>query len=58
MANIVNHPQYNPITLNNDVSIMHLELPLDVSPVGVAVIGMPVQGAGVAAGTSSRVSGW
>lgn len=37
---------------------MHLESPLDLSPVAVATIGMPVQGAGTAAGISSRVSGW
>lgn len=50
VSNVVNHPQYNPFTLNNDVSIMHLEAALDLSPAGVAVIGMPVQGAGTAAG--------
>lgn len=37
---------------------MHLESPLDTSPAGVAIIGMPVQGAGTAAGTLARVSGW
>lgn len=37
---------------------MHLTTALDLSPAGVATIGMPAQGTGVAAGTSARVSGW
>lgn len=57
-ARIVNHPQYNAATLNNDIAIMHLSSELDLSPIGVAIIGMPPQGAGTAAGTIARVSGW
>lgn len=37
---------------------MHLVSALDLSPAGVAIIGLPAQDAGVAAGTSARVSGW
>lgn len=37
---------------------MHLESNLDLSPAGVAIIGMPPQGAGTAAGILARVSGW
>jgi len=58
VASVNNHPQYNPFTLNNDVSIMHLATPFDLSPAGVATIGMPAQGAGTAAGTLARVAGW
>ncbi|XP_037029541.1 trypsin-3-like [Bradysia coprophila] len=54
----VNHPQYSHITLNNDIAVMHLVSALDLSPAGVATIGMPAQNAGVAAGTLARVSGW
>jgi len=58
VALVINHPSYNPFTLNNDVSIMRLESALNFAPAGVGAIGMPVQGAGTAAGTMSRVSGW
>jgi len=57
VASVVNHPSYNPFTLNNDVSIMHLVSAL-LPGSGIASIGMPVQGAGTAAGTMARVAGW
>ncbi|KAJ6639625.1 Trypsin-3 [Pseudolycoriella hygida] len=58
VASVTNHQSFNPITLNNDIAVMRLELPLDLAPAGVAAIGMPAQGAGAAAGTIARVAGW
>ncbi|XP_037029540.1 trypsin-3-like [Bradysia coprophila] len=58
VASYVNHPLYNENTLDNDITVMHLVSALDLSPAGVAIIGLPAQNAGVAAGTSARVSGW
>lgn len=58
VANTVDHPAYDPYTLNNDISILHLAGPLNLALPGIAAIAMPVQGAATAAGTMSRVSGW
>lgn len=58
VANTVDHPLYDAWTLNNDISILHLAESLNLALPGIAAIAMPVQGAGTAAGTSSRVSGW
>lgn len=57
-TNVINHPQYNSGTLNNDVCVMFLASALNTAPAGVAVIAMPVQDAGVPAGITSTVSGW
>jgi len=54
----VDHPAYDEYTLNNDISILHLAGTLDLALPGIAAIALPAQGAGTAAGTSSRVSGW
>lgn len=43
-ARYVNHPGYDDVTLNNDISIMHLVSALDVSPAGVSLIALPPQG--------------
>lgn len=58
VANTVDHPQYNDQTLDNDISILHLAGSLNLALPGIAAIGLPVQGAGTATGTLSRVSGW
>ncbi|KAG4076646.1 hypothetical protein HA402_001933 [Bradysia odoriphaga] len=53
-----NHPNYNSNTLNNDISVVWLASAFSTAPVGVAVIGMHAQGAGVAAGSTVTVAGW
>lgn len=55
---VVDHPQFNPQTLLNDISILWLATALDLSPVGVAIVSMHAAGAGVAAGTTVSVAGW
>lgn len=55
---VVNHPEYNAQTLNNDISVMNLASALNTAPAGVAVIGRPAQGAGTATGTVATVAGW
>lgn len=54
----IDHPQYDDWTLDNDISVLHLAGTLNFALPGIAAIGMPAQGAGTAAGTSARVSGW
>lgn len=56
-SNVINHPSYNPSTLNNDICVMILAQALS-GATGVAIIGMPAQGAGTAAGATSWVAGW
>lgn len=56
-TNVINHPQYNAQTLNNDICVMNLASNL-VGNAGVASIGMPVQGQATAAGVTATVAGW
>lgn len=58
VANTVDHPAYDDLTFNNNISILHLAESLNFALPGIAAIAMPVQGAGTAAGTLSRISGW
>lgn len=46
-SEIYNHPQYNPSTLENDICVIFISSPLDLTSAGVAAISMPVQGAGM-----------
>lgn len=50
VSQVHNHPQYNPSTINNDICVVVINSPLNLAPAGVAIIPMPVQGAGVPAG--------
>lgn len=45
-----NHPQYSSSTLDNDICVVVLSSSLNLAPAGVAIVPMPVQGAGVPAG--------
>jgi len=56
-SNVINHPQYNAQTLNNDICVMILSSAL-TGATGVAIIGMPAQGAGPATGATAWVAGW
>ncbi|KAJ6633771.1 Transmembrane protease serine 9 [Pseudolycoriella hygida] len=58
IANFFNHPAFDRYTLNNDISVLHLEESLNLALPGISTIGMPIQGAGTAAGTMARVAGW
>lgn len=55
---VFNHPQYNPSTIDNDICVMVLNSALNTDPAGVALVPMPVQGAGVPAGAMADVAGW
>jgi len=55
---IINHPQYNSATLNNDVAVINLASSFTGAGGTIATIGIPAQGAGTAAGVISTVSGW
>lgn len=57
-SNVINHPQYNAQTLNNDICVIWLAGTLSTAPAGVAVVAMHAAGAGVAAGTNVNVAGW
>lgn len=57
-ASVVDHPQYNAQTLNNDICVIRLASSLNTAPAGVAVVAMHAAGAGVAAGTTVTVAGW
>jgi len=57
VASFVNHPSYNPLTLNNDINVMTLATPLTFSAVA-APIGLPDQDASVATGAMALVAGW
>lgn len=50
VSQVHNHPQYNPSTIDNDICVVVIGSPLNLAPVGVSAIPMPVQGAGVPAG--------
>lgn len=52
-----NHHNFNPATLVNDLSVIHVVGHLHFSAT-VQAIGMPAQGAGVPAGAIATVSGW
>jgi len=58
VTSALNHPQYDEDTLDADISILYLAEALNLALPSIAAIAMPPQGAGVAVGTSARVSGW
>lgn len=55
--NIIGHPLYNPLTLENDIAIMWIPA-LNTAPAGVYAIGLPLQHAGVPTGAMAQVAGW
>lgn len=58
VAQFTNHPSYNTVTLENDISVMVLSTALNTAPAGVMIIPMPIQGAAVATGIVVYVAGW
>lgn len=54
---ITDHPNFNPNTLENDISIIFLASALTFGS-GVAVIPLPAQSQYIAEGTRAVVSGW
>lgn len=58
VSDVINHPQYNFITLNNDICVMWLERSLTLGGPTAAPIRLPEQGAGVATGAMAQVAGW
>lgn len=57
VTNIIEHPLYNRLTLENDVSILWIPA-LNLAPAGVATIGLPAQHAPVPTGALAHVAGW
>lgn len=45
-SDVINHPQFNSETLNNDISVIWLSSSLNLEPAGVAIIAMHAAGAG------------
>lgn len=58
VARYTNHALYNPTTLENDISVMVLESPLNTEPATVSIIPLPMQGAAVSTGITANVAGW
>lgn len=56
-SRIVNHPQYNARTIQNDIGLVWLQSALTRAP-GVAPIRLPAQGAATATGAMATVAGW
>uniref|UniRef100_A0A3Q3WUK0 trypsin n=1 Tax=Mola mola TaxID=94237 RepID=A0A3Q3WUK0_MOLML len=54
---LVPHPEYNKTTNNNDIMLIKLKAPVDLSSY-VSVALLPRQGAPIAEGRMCRVSGW
>ncbi len=57
-TSVVNHPQYNAQTLNNDICVIRLGSSFNTAPAGVAIVAMHAAGAGVGAGVTVTVAGW
>lgn len=57
-SQIINHPDYELQTTNNDISIVILNSPLDTSLAGIAIVALPLQDAGVPVGAMAYVAGW
>lgn len=45
-SEVIEHPQFNAETLNNDISIIFLSSSLNLEPVGVSIVAMHTAGAG------------
>ncbi|KAJ6633260.1 Trypsin 3A1 [Pseudolycoriella hygida] len=58
VSQVHNHPQYNPATINNDICVVVISTPLNLEPAGVAIVALPIQGAGVPVGAMADVAGW
>jgi trypsin len=52
------HPEYNTNTFENDVAVLQLSTPLDLTSAKVQPIALNGQGVETAAGTTAYVSGW
>lgn len=50
VSQVHNHPQYTISTTDNDICVIVINSPLNLAVPGVAIVAMPVQGAGVAVG--------
>lgn len=48
VSQVHNHPQYS--SFDNDICVVVINTPLNLAPAGVAIVAMPVQGAGVPVG--------
>lgn len=58
VSRVINHPNYNFLTLNNDINVLWMASSFNMAPTGVAAIGLPAQGASVATGAMATVAGW
>lgn len=52
---VLNHPNYNPRTTNNDISLIFLDAPLPYSPIAASD---PVDGVAESPGEKVMVAGW
>lgn len=57
---VINHPDYNPVNLNNDISLLKVQTPLDLINGALRAIRLPKsQHQGIRfVGNRSRVAGW
>lgn len=58
LAKIINHPGYNPISYNNDLSLLILSKPITLVPRMKEVVVLPGKDEMVTDGTILFVSGW
>ena len=55
---VVNHPQFNQFTLDNDICVLWLAGSFNMAPAGLSTIRIPSQNEGTAIGAMGQVSGW
>jgi hypothetical protein len=60
VAQVIPHPAYNEVSRDSDVALLHLSAPASLAPSAVGTLGVvgPGDGALVAPGTVSTVTGW
>lgn len=58
LVSVVNHPHYNPFTLDNDIAVLRIDVAWNIGKHGIAAVAMPLQGLAVRPGTKATVAGW